>query len=129
MSAMSLVISLQLITASNEVCEGYVFTGVCLSMGGHEHGAWQGGDMHGWGACMAGGMHGRGHAWQGRCAWWGCVWWGPHTWQGACVAGDTCMVGGVHSGGGHAWQGGMHGGTPPTRYYEILSMSRLYASY
>ena len=34
---------------ANEVCEGYVFTGVCLSTGGH---AWQG-------SCVAGGMHGR----------------------------------------------------------------------
>ena len=56
---------------ANEVCEGYVFTGVCLSV--HRgRSAWQGG------ACVAGcvcvwqgGMHGRGmcvaggHAWQG----------------------------------------------------------------
>ena len=38
---------------------------------------------------------------------------GRYAWQGACVAGGTCVVGGVH-GRGHAWQGvcvagGMHG--------------------
>ena len=41
----------RLLPPANEVCEGYVFTGVCLSTGGH---AWH----------VAGGMHGRGHAWQ-----------------------------------------------------------------
>ena len=70
---------------ANEVCEGYVFTGVCLSTVGH---AWQG-------ACMAGGcvwqgeggMHGGGGGVYGG----GCVWWG-----GACVV------------------GGVHGRRPPT---------------
>ena len=42
---------------SNEVCEGYVFTGVCLSTGAGGD-AWQGG-MHGRGHAL-GGMHGRG---------------------------------------------------------------------
>ena len=46
---------------------------------------------------MAGGMCGRGHVW-----------------QGTCVAGDACVVGGMHGRGAcmagrHAWQGGMHG--------------------
>ena len=109
----------------NEVCEGYVFTCVCLSTGGmHGRGcAWQGACMVGecawWGsvcgrrACMAGGVHGGGHVWQrggmhGRGAFvavgWvagegmcdrGCAWWG------------RCMAGGMH-GGGHVWQGGMY---------------------
>ena len=39
-----------LLPPANFVCEGYVFTCVCLSTGG----------MHG-----KGGMHGRGHVWQG----------------------------------------------------------------
>ena len=44
---------IQLLPPANEVCEGYVFTGVCLSTGGvHDGGhAWQGG-MHGRGVCM-----------------------------------------------------------------------------
>ena len=46
-----------LLPPANEVCEGYVFTGLCLSTEG---------------VCMEGG-----HAWQGRCAWWG-----GHAWQG-----------------------------------------------
>ena len=64
---------------ANIACEGYVFTGVCLSTGGC---AW-------WGcawqeACMVGGC-----AWQGACMA------GGHAWQG------TCMAGGMH-GRGHA---------------------------
>ena len=87
-----------------QVCEGYVFTGICLSTGGM-HGS--GGD-HGrvacvWqGACMTGGMHGGGHVWQG--VWWGHAWQG-HVWQGAC------MAGGMH-GRGHAWQGACMACTP-----------------
>ena len=66
---------------ANEVCEGYVFTGVGLSTGrGGMHG-------RGLGACMAGGMHGGGFA---------------HGGGGACMAGDMC-------GRGCAWQGDMHG--------------------
>ena len=45
-----------LLLPTNEVCEGYVLTGVCLSTG-----VW--GGMHGVcvvGACMAGGVLGRG---------------------------------------------------------------------
>ena len=53
---------------ANEVCEGNVFTGVCLSTGGGH--AWLGcawsGGMHDRGACMAGGTHDRGRAWQER---------------------------------------------------------------
>ena len=64
---------------ANEVCEGYVFTGVCLSMGG-------------------GGMHGRGRVWQGE-GWH--AWQGGHAWQGACMARVACMVGGMHGGGVH----------------------------
>ena len=81
---------------ANEVCEGYVFRGVCLSTGGH---AWQGGCA--WqGGMRGGGMHGGGHAWWGACM------------AGACMVG-VCMAGGMHGGGvhgrGHAWQGGVHG--------------------
>ena len=114
-----------LLPPANEVCEGYVFTGVCLSTeGGGVHGrgrhVWQGG-MHGrgvcvagghvwrrglgWGCalqggmCMAGGMHGGGHARQGACMVGACMAWGC-VWQGAC------MAGGMH-GGGNVWQGGI----------------------
>ena len=95
---------------ANEVCEGYVFTGVCLSTGGEciaERGvrgrgcAWQG-------VYMAGGVHGRGCTWQGGVVAGGCAWWG------ACMTGGMCGRGhawqGSMCGRGHAWQGGMHGG-------------------
>ena len=77
-----------LLPPANEVCEGYIFTGVCLSMGG--------------------GMHGGGHVWQGE----GCVWWG----RGVC--GRGCMAGGMQGRGGVCatadttgygqWAGGTH---------------------
>ena len=104
---------------ANEVCEGYVFTGVCLSTGGH---AWQRGGMH-WGACVVGacmvreacvaegcvhgrGMHGGGgmHGREG------------YAWQGECMAGG-------------AYVGGCGGASLRGRYYEIRSMSGRYASY
>ena len=134
-----------LLSPANEVCEGYVFTGVCLSTGeacmagGH---AWQWG-VCGRGVCMAGG-----HAWRGLCMAGGHVWWEGlcgrgHAWWGRCMCsrGGTYVVGGMH-GRGHAWQGacvgracmagGMHGNAqmpPPSRYYKIWSMSGRYASY
>ena len=80
--------------------------------------------------CMA-----RGHAWKGACGSGGaCV-------GGACMVGgnhdqDACMAGGACVAGGHAWcgacmAGGMCGthAAPPSRYYEIRSMSGRYASY
>ena len=82
---------------ANEVCEGYVFTGVCLSTRGH---VWQGG-VYGREVRMAGGVHGRGCSWQGACVAGG-VHGRGHVWWGAC------MAGGVH-GRGHACQGGVHG--------------------
>ena len=66
---------------ANELCKGYVFTGVCLSTG-HVHG--KGGMGHAWG-----GMCGRGHAS-----------WG-HAWQVTCVVG-ACIARG-HVWWGHAW--------------------------
>ena len=72
---------------ANEVCEGYVFTGICMSTRWGR--VWRGG-MHG-GGLRGGGMHGRGHAWQGHV----------HG-GGACMAG--CVHGGVHG------RGDMHGG-------------------
>ena len=80
---------LYLLLPANEVCEGYVFTGVCLSTGGGMRGCSRGwGDVRGcsWeGACMVA----RGHAWL--------LWGGMH----GCSRGD----------GGHAWLcwGGMRG--------------------
>ena len=58
------VLLIYFLPPANEVCEGIVFTRVCLSTGG---------------TCMAGEacMFGRGHAWQG-CAW-----------QGACMEGGV----------------------------------------
>ena len=84
---------LLLLPPANEVCEGYVFTGVCLSTG----------CVCVWGVCVwQGGVHGGGHAWQGVCG-------RGHAWQG--VVG---MHGGVVHGRGHAWwevrgRGGVHG--------------------
>ena len=75
--------------------------------GGH---AWQGG-MHGRG--HVGGMHGKGHAW-----WRGCAW------QGSIHGRGVCMAGGIHGSGGMLGSGG-----PPSRYYEIRSMSGRYSSY
>ena len=117
-----------LLLPANEVCEGYVFTGVCLSTpGGGMHGfsprgarhAWfYSGDMHGfiWGACVVL-FRGvcmvlfRGHAWflfiylGGMC---GFIW--------GCVCGFS---------GGHVWffWGGMHGFFSFSGYNEIRSMS------
>ena len=107
-----------LLSPANEVCEGYVFTGVCLSTGGGEH-AWQWGCVWqgrgGWGACM--------DAWQGGCAWQG----GMHG-RGVCLAGGVCMAGGMHGrqicvAGGVCGRGVCMECMPPGRYYEIWSMS------
>ena len=93
---------------AKEVCEGYVFTRVCLSTGG---------------ACMAGGR-----AWQGGHRWQGIVHGGGHVWWGGVCGRGACMVGGVHGRRGHAWCWGggraCHG-----RYHGIRSTSGLYASY
>ena len=81
---------------ANEVCEGYVFTGVCAQgvWGGH---VWRGGVV---GVCMAGGMRGRGT----------CVV-GEHAWQEGVLGSRVCMAGACMAGacmaGGYAWQGGM----------------------
>ena len=74
-----------LLPPANEVCEGYVFTGVCLSTGGGR--AWQGvvhggGGMHGGGCVCVGGMHGGGCAWLGACMVGACMT-GGHVWH-AC---------------------------------------------
>ena len=61
------------VSPANEICEGNVFSGVCLSMGG----------MHGRGACMA-----RGCALQGVC-----MVGGVHG-KGACTAGETATAAG-----------------------------------
>ena len=96
-----------LLPPANEVCEGYVFTGVCHSVHG-------GGGVRGCsrGACMvAPGGHawllpgGGGHAWlPGGHAW---LLWGGCTWL---LLGGMCGCSGGHVWlpGGHAWllQGG-----------------------
>ena len=115
-----------LLPPANEVCEGYVFTGVCLSTLGGIRGFIRGhvwfysggcawfylGDMHGfiWGVCVVlfvghvwfylGGM--RSFIW-GVC---GFIW-------------GVCMV----------FPGGMHGFFSFFGYNEIRSMSGWYASY
>ena len=94
---------------ANEVCEGYVFTGVCLSTGEHAWLLWGvgvcgcsgGGGMCGcsWGACVAkGGMHGEG----GTCMAKG----GMHGERGAWQRGACVAKGGVCGKGGHVWQRG-----------------------
>ena len=72
--------------------------------------AWQGGScvvgcVHGKEVCMAGCM-------VGKCAWQEVCMAGGHAWQGVWVAGGACVA-----------------CIPPTRYYEIQSMSGQYASY
>ena len=52
-----------IITAANEVCKGYVFTGVCLSTKGGARVV--GGGMHGKGAYVAKGCVAGEHTWQG----------------------------------------------------------------
>ena len=123
---------------ANEVCEGYVFTGVCLQggmlgRGGH---VWQGG-MRGGGACVAGGtcmeegvcmaggawwggVCGKGECMAGGHAWlWGCAW------LGACVAGGhawlgACMAGGIHGREvGHAWWGACMTCMPPRQTLRL----------
>ena len=107
---------------ANEVCEGYVFTGVCLSTGEGMHGC-------SGGACVVaqGGMRGcsGGHAWllQGGRAWLlrggmrGCSWGGMR----GCSGGCAWLLP-----GGHAWllRGGMRG-----FFDEIRSMSGRYVSH
>ena len=91
-----------LLPPANEVCEGYVFTGVCLSTGGACVVAPGGG---GWCMVALGGMHG--------CSWGACVVKGGVCGEvGACMAkgGMRGEEGGMHGKGGHAWQrGGMRG--------------------
>ena len=78
---------------ANKVCEGYVFTGVCLStMGGRCTWFFEGACIVFWGA--EGGMHG--------------FFWGVHVFLG----GVHVFLGGVHGFfGGHVgcYWGGMHG--------------------
>ena len=136
-----------LLPNTNEVCEGYVFTGVCLStpggacmvlFGGHvwfylaggmRGFIWRG---HAW--FYLGGVHGfiRGHAWfyLGGHAWFylggrACViLFGGH----ACFIQGACMV----LFGGHVWfysGGGMRGFFSFFGYNKIRSMSGRYASY
>ena len=122
---------------ANEVCERYVFTGVCLSTGGgvrdcsggHAWLLW--GGMHGCsgGGCMVAlGGHAwllrghvvtpRGHAWllQGACM--------VALGEGVCGYSGVCVValGGMHGYSG----GGAHGIRRDT---EIRSMNGWYASY
>ena len=112
-----------LLPPAYEVCEGYVFTGVCLStMGGH---VWLLGGCAWllWGACV---VAPGGHAW---LLWRACMvaLGGGHTWflpggvhgfcWGACMVfarGCAWFLLGGHAWffpGGHAWffPGGMHG--------------------
>ena len=85
-----------LLPPANEVCEGYVFTGICLSTGG--------GGVRGrveGGSALQGGWH---------------AWWRSVHGRGLCMAGSVCSRGCMHGGRGacvagwHAWQGGMCGG-------------------
>ena len=85
-----------LLPPANEVCEGYVFTGVCLFTGGCVVGghAWLPGG-HAW---LPGG-----HAWlPGGACMCGCG--GGHVWlRRACIVRGVHGEGGMHGKGGHAW--------------------------
>ena len=129
-----------LLPPANEVCEGYVFTGVCLSTRG---GACL---VAPWGACVVAGrgMHGCSQGGMHCCCGGACM-----VAPGVCVvAPGVCVValGGMHgcsqgacmvaSCGGHVWLlwGGMHGCSwggirGIRRDTEIQSMSGRYASY
>ena len=81
-----------LLPPANEVCEGYVFTGVCHSVHGGAcvvapgGGTWLLPGGHVW--LLLGGMHG----YSGGCAW--LLWGGMH----GCSGGGMCGCS-----GGHAW--------------------------
>ena len=112
---------------ANEVCEGYVFTGVCLSTGGggHMRGCWRACVVAGGHAWLPGDVHGcLGHAWLLGCVC-GC--------QGACMAKrgacivkggmhgkGVCMVKGVCDEGGRAWDTTRYGDTINERTVRIL---------
>ena len=115
-----MISSIKFVPPANEVCEGYVFTHVCLSTGGMRgkgvcirgmhKGVCMAGGMHGSGgsvavACMAGGMCGSGgqHAWQ--CMAGGSMAGGMHGSGGMCGSGVHVAGGMCGSGGQHAWQG------------------------
>ena len=98
---------------ANEVCEGYVFTGVCLStLGGGCAWFYLGGGMCGF---IQGGMCGFIRGVHGFI-WGGVVLFGGHAWFYLR---------------GYAWvfQGGVHGFFSLFGYNEIRSMSGRYASY
>ena len=99
----SVTLQLPLLPPANEVCEGYVFTGVCLSTRGGVHHLIQRGGVHGF--IWWGGMHG--FIWGGMR---GFIW-------GACMVlfrgAYMVLFGGCvwfYLGGMHGFiQGGMHG--------------------
>ena len=114
-------IFVQFLPLANEVCEGYVFTGVCLSTrGGHVWLLWRGGCV-----LAAGGAGMRGCS-GGGCmvalGWGACV---VFSGGGACVvfSGGVCVV---FSGGGVR---GFVQWVVCVGYDEIRSMSGRYASY
>ena len=106
---------------ANEVCEGYVFTGVCLSTWGGvcvvaPGGACvvaPGGGMRGcsWGVCGCSGGHAwlllGGHVWllPGGLAWllWGACMVAPRGGMHGCSQGACMAKGGMRGEGGHAW--------------------------
>ena len=77
------------------------------------------------------GVHGRGACVVGMCAWQGGIHGrGMHDGGGGMHGRGACMAGGVCGRWGHAWWGAcMAHPPPPSRYYEIWSMSGRYASY
>ena len=83
------------------------FRGTCMVGGGVHDG------RHAWQGVCDGGVCGGGHAWQQ-----GYAWQRGYAWQGCMHGRGVCIAGG-HA--GHA--------CPPSRYYEIRSMSGRYASY
>ena len=101
-----------LLPPANEVCEGYVFTGVCHSV--HRGGGGRAWLLWGGRAWLLGGVRGC----SGGCAWLlpggGCAW---------LLGGGGCGC----SRGGHAWL--LPGGGVCGFFDEIRSMSGRYASY
>ena len=122
--------NIQILPPANEICEGNVCTGVCLST---------------MGACMVRGacvvkrgMHGKRRVCMAKGA---CIVNGECTWEYVWQKGGMHGKGGIHGRGacvtrgmygrGHAWQEGMHagekvteaGGTHPTGMHSCITLS------
>ena len=119
----------QLLPPANEVCEGYVFTGVCLSRGGGVRGC-RGACVVAGGVWLPGGMCGEGGHGEGGCTAKGGVSDKGGHGEGGCVAKGACMVRGhAWQRGGHAWDMTRYGDTINERAVRILLECILVKSY